>query len=144
MNSSLQPSPVYTQTPPSRTNGNAVASLVLGIGSWVIYLAVFCFNLSFGTLLTIATYGLGSLCLIPLGCISPIMWLVAVITGHIGMKRAKEENGNGRGMALAGLILGYLGLGIMLVLIITAVVLIILTGGLGFLSTLIPYYEGSY
>jgi hypothetical protein len=72
------------------------------------------------------------------------MWLIAVITGHIGMKRAKEQGGNGRGMALAGLIMGYLGLGIMLALVITAVLMLIITGGLGFLGTIIPYYENSY
>ena len=144
MSSSLPPSPIYLQAPRARSNGNAVASLVLGISSWVVYLGVFCFNMTFGTILSIATYGVGLLCLAPLGCISPIMWLIAVITGHIGMKRAKEQGGNGRGMALAGLIMGYLGLGIMLALVITAVLMLIITGGLGFLGTIIPYYENSY
>ena len=111
MNSSLVLAPLDLQTPRPRTNGNAVASLVLGISSWVIYLGIFCFNLTFGTLLTVAMYGVGLLCLLPLGCVSPIMWLAAVITGHLGMKRAKVESANGRGMALAGLIMGYFGLG---------------------------------
>lgn len=106
MNSSLPPAPLSLQEPRPRPNGKAVASFVLGIGGWIVYLGVFCFNLTFGTLLTVATYGAGALCLLPLGCISPIMWLAAIITGHLGMKRAKEESGNGRGMALAGLIMG--------------------------------------
>lgn len=133
------PSPVNDQIPAPQSNKNAVASLVLGIGGWVVYLAVFCFNITFGMLLSIVTAGMGLLCLIPLGCVSPLMWLSAVITGHIGMKKAKESNGNGRGMAISGLVTGYLGLGIMIALIILVVVLFIITGSFAFLQNIVPY-----
>lgn len=36
--------------------------------------------------------------------------LVAIITGHIALKQIKESGESGRGLAIAGLILGYAGI----------------------------------
>lgn len=70
-----------------KTAGIAIASLVLGI--------------------------LGLTCLGPLGAIP------AIICGHIGWSRIKKSGGmlQGEGLALAGLITGYVGLAIAIVLI---------------------------
>lgn len=47
--------------------------------------------------------------------------VVAVITGHMALYRIKRSRENGRGMAIAGLVLGYIGIAIIL-LIVAAVV----------------------
>lgn len=71
-----------------KTAGIAITSLVLGIVG----------------LLTIWLCGLGVLCAIP-----------AVICGHIGYARVKQSAGAlaGRGLAMAGLIMGYLSIGLL-------------------------------
>ena len=65
----------------TRTNGLAIASMVLGI-VWI--------------------YWIGS--------------ILAVIFGHISLTQIKNSNGtqSGRGMAIAGLVLGYIGIGFLL------------------------------
>lgn len=40
-----------------------------------------------------------------------VVSIVAVITGHIALSQIKRTGETGRGMALAGLILGYIGVG---------------------------------
>lgn len=48
--------------------------------------------------------------------------ILAVIFGHIAISQtSKDETLRGRGMAIAGLVLGYVGLGILLLVIIFAV-----------------------
>ena len=75
-----------------KTAGIAITSLVLGILS----------------LLTIWLCGLGVLCAIP-----------AVICGHIGYSRVKKSAGTlaGRGLAMAGLIMGYLSIGLLVAIV---------------------------
>jgi hypothetical protein len=74
--------------PPKKTNGLAIASLVLGL-AWVV---------------------VG-----PLGFFTGI---AAVITGHIARKQIREREENGGGMALAGLILGYISVVISILAVI--------------------------
>ena len=73
-----------TATPP-RTNGLAVAAMVLGI-VWV--------------------YWIGS--------------ILAVIFGHVAIAQIRGSGGTqrGRGMAIAGLVLGYVGIGLLVVAIV--------------------------
>jgi hypothetical protein len=48
----------------------------------------------------------------------PLPWsLAAVILGHIGLSQVKGERGNNRGFAVAGLVTGYIGIGLVLLLI---------------------------
>lgn len=82
------PDPAYQPAPPTataRTNGMAVAALVLGI-TWLCWV--------------------GS--------------LLAVIFGHVALKQIASSSGwqHGRGMALAGLILGYCGLALLVISIV--------------------------
>ena len=88
------PAAVATPTPPmpaaASTNGFAVASLVLGV---------------VGVVLTLA---------FRLGLISDVL---AVVFGALGMSKAREGAPNG-GLAKAGLILGLVGLGLLLLLLI--------------------------
>jgi hypothetical protein len=88
-----QPYYVQIQKPPS--NGLAITSMILGIVAIVI----------------------GVWALIPfLGLFAAVTGffpaVIAVILGHIGMVRARQINETGRGQAMAGLITGYITLGI--------------------------------
>ena len=55
--------------------------------------------------------------------------LGAVITGHIALNQIKKTGENGRGLALAGLVLGYIGLVASLIVIVFAVIFPILVLG---------------
>ena len=70
--------------------------------------------------------GVGLICLIPLGLVPYLGWIPAVVTGHMAIKQLNEEGNRerGRGMALTGLISGYLALGLTLVSCLLLVVLI--------------------
>jgi hypothetical protein len=68
------------------TSGAAVASLVLGIVGV-----------------------LGGWCMLGLPC------LIAVVLGHVAMSETKPGSKSGRGMAVAGLVLGYLFLAPMVI-----------------------------
>jgi hypothetical protein len=73
---------------PTRTNGLAIASMVLGIL-----------------------------------CVYWITSILAVIFGHIALSQIKRSNGTqtGRGMAIAGLVLGYIWLAILVVVIVVVI-----------------------
>lgn len=79
--------PVAAAAP--KTNGLAIASLVLGI-VWI--------------------YWIGS--------------ILAVIFGHVALSQIKKSNGTqgGRGMAIAGLVLGYIGLAMIVLFIVIVIV----------------------
>jgi Domain of unknown function (DUF4190)/Uncharacterised protein family UPF0547 len=72
-----------------KTNGFAIASLVLGI-VWI--------------------YGVGS--------------ILALVFGYMGRNQIDQSGGReaGRGMAVAGIVLGWIGVGILLLVIIFAIV----------------------
>jgi hypothetical protein len=67
-------------TPPKKTNGLAITSLVCGLG-WIV-----------------------------VGPLAVFTGIAAVITGHIARKQIRARDENGAGMALAGLILGYISI----------------------------------
>lgn len=79
------PAPLYQIIRQTKTNGLAIASLVLGI-VWI--------------------YWLGS--------------LLAVIFGHVALSQIGNSAGaqSGRGLAIAGVVLGYIGVGIFLLLLV--------------------------
>ncbi|HEY3194923.1 MAG TPA: DUF4190 domain-containing protein [Candidatus Dormibacteraeota bacterium] len=88
--SELLPQPVpggVTVAPATQTNTLAVVSLVTGIGSFVAHIIPFVggFTLS----------------------------VVAIITGHVARGQIKKTGEQGAGMALAGLIIGYVHLAIL-------------------------------
>ena len=53
-------------------------------------------------------------------CLGAIGAILALIFGFLGLSRAKQMNGNGKGMSIAGIILGILNL------IVTAVVIVLI------------------
>ena len=78
---------------PQRTNGLSIASLVLGILS------------------------------IPLVCSYGIVAILAIVFGHVALSQIKRSMGaqSGRGMAIAGLVCGYIGLALVVLLIVALV-----------------------
>lgn len=87
---------IYQQVIKSPSNGLAITSLVLGIIAIVI-----------GVWSFIPILGLGA------AFISFLPALIAVILGHMGLKRSTEI-GAGQGQAKTGMILGYITLGIII------------------------------
>src|SRR3989304_5133750 len=88
----------------SQNNTKALISMISGIVGWSLSILIFCFNSTFG-------------------------WLVAVVTGHLALAEIRRAEQGGRGMAIAGLVMGYLGLGLLalLILIVVAALLLGLT-----------------
>jgi hypothetical protein len=71
--------------PPPRTNGLAIASMVLGI-VWI--------------------YWIGS--------------ILALIFGYVAQKQIRERHESGGGMATAGIVLGWVGVGVLTLLVVAA------------------------
>jgi hypothetical protein len=84
----VAPSGGYVYAQPTRTNGLAIASMVLGI-LWL--------------------YWIGS--------------ILAVIFGYVAKKQIDESGGaqGGRGMAIAGIVLGWIGVATLSLVIILAI-----------------------
>lgn len=102
--------PQYTQdtqyAPPPlapTTPGLAIASLILGIAAIALFL---CCNL--------------------VGIISGIL---AVIFGHISMSRIKKQPDiyTGRGLAAAGLITGYIGISLNIIITIVGIIFLVVS-----------------
>jgi hypothetical protein len=72
-----------------------------------------------------STNGMATAALI-LGCAQFFLWILsgipAIICGHIALSQIKRTGQEGRGMAIAGLVLGYIGLVLFLAFILLIVV----------------------
>ena len=104
-----------TYSPQQRagTNGMAITSLVFAILSWLLTLILLIVNLIIIPLVTLATFGFGSLlyiCTITISCISPIGWLVGAITGNAAKSQIRQTGAEGLGMAQVGTIMSVIGL----------------------------------
>src|SRR5262249_3006363 len=64
-----------------------------------------------------------------------ILWLwgigsiLALIFGYIGLRQTRERNENGRGMAIAGVVLGWVGVAVTILVIVLAIVASASSGG---------------
>lgn len=102
--------PAQPYAAPLPTSGLAVASLITGIAGIVLSFAVF-----------------------PL-----LASLAAIITGHMALKQTRPGSAlGGRGMAIAGLILGYVGVAILALVVIVSVFSFLFIGSIGFLPFLL-------
>ena len=106
---------MQTSYPPasSKNNGNATASLVIGIISWLIFLVTLCLNWVIVPLFAVATMGVGLvvyICTIGLACISPIGWLIGTVLGNTAKSQIRQTGEGGAGMANAGFIMNLVGL----------------------------------
>jgi cytosine/uracil/thiamine/allantoin permease len=115
-------------------NKKALTSMITGIIGWVLDLLVITFSI--GALIKFETYGAGLLCLIPLACTPIILWIVAIITGHMGLSEINRSNEGGRGMSIAGLVMGYLGVGLTLLGVLSTIPIIV-GGGIAALPFLL-------
>lgn len=107
---------------PPKNNRMAIVSLTSGIIGWALGVVAPCA----GSCLGFLTLGLGTLCIAPLGCLTPIGWLVAIVTGHIAKNQIKQTGEAGDGQASVGLMMGYVGLALLVLLLCIALVVAIL------------------
>ena len=101
------PQPTYSYTPPPgfppayaakpKTNGMALASMILGILGITV-----------------------GLCLI----FFPVMPILAVIFGHIGLTQTRNTGAPGRGYAIAGLVTGYVGIALAILWLIAVAIIL--------------------
>lgn len=100
----------YGQVPPQRTgtNGFAIASLVLGIGSTVLGISSQVLGLPAVVLGLVGVYWIGS--------------ILALVFGYIAKRQIRETGESGSGLATAGIVLGWVGVGWLLVFIIVAAI----------------------
>ena len=120
--------------PASRTNGNATASLVIGIISWVLFLVTVCLNWVIVPLFAIVTLGAGLIvyiCTIGMACISPIGWLIGTILGNSAKKQIRQSGEGGASMANAGFIMNLIGLILTILSICGLIAYIALVGTAG-------------
>lgn len=104
-----------TSYPPasSRTNGNAIASLVIGIISWLIFLITLCLNWVIIPMFALVTLGAGLvfyICTFTLACVSPLGWLIGTVLGNTAKGQIRRSGEGGAGMANAGFIMNLIGL----------------------------------
>jgi hypothetical protein len=112
---------VYSPTPVVPNNRQATTSLTSGIIAWVLWLLFICFNWSIGFVMGAFTGGITSI-LCGIASYAPVIpWIIAIVTGHIGLSQIARTNEGGKGMAVAGLIMGYVGLLMTLCTIVFAV-----------------------
>ena len=83
--------PLHSQPAQAATNGMAVASLVLGITAAILGILLF-----------------------PLGIVCGIL---AIVLGFVGKGNA-AQTGVGRGMAIAGIVLGWIGVAVLVIFIV--------------------------
>lgn len=99
----------------TKKNSLATTSLVMGILGWVFALIGLCINFLIVPAATALTAGVGAflyVCTCLPVALPPIFWIVGAITGHVGKNRIQESGEAGLGMAKAGLIMSYIGLGL--------------------------------
>ncbi len=92
---SIQPAPEFPVAAAKKDSGLAIASLVCGIAAWIIFPVVAA--------------------------------IAAVVTGHLAKKEIRESGNTlgGDGMALAGLLMGYIQLGLFVLAMIIAILAIL-------------------
>ncbi|MFN2269663.1 MAG: zinc-ribbon domain-containing protein [Anaerolineae bacterium] len=112
-----QPSPAY-YPPPVQSSGAAITSLIVGIITHVLALVVACPTIA-------VTYGIGVIICTPVLLAG---WATSLITGYIGRQQIRASQGKltGDGAAVAGIILGWIGVGLTVILVVTFIILFIL------------------
>jgi hypothetical protein len=101
--------PVFSTPTAQPNNRMALTSLISGIVAWALWLLLLCFNWTIGLVFSMVTFGIAGLCFTIAGFLPVIPWAIAVVTGHVGISQIGRTGENGKGLAIAGLIMGYLG-----------------------------------
>lgn len=116
----------------------AVASLILGLVGWVLYILQWYFDLTLGILLAAFTAGISAIFVTGLDLIPIILWLAGIIAGHIALSQIKRSGGAGHSQAVWGLFLNYLGLFFSTIFIMVIITLIFAGVGVGILDKTFP------
>ena len=101
-----------TLGPTPRTNTLALASMIVGIVTWAVYLLFLCGSLVF----TLGTLGVGGLLTAPLQIlccgVALVGCIASLVMGFLGRNQIRASNGmqKGNGYALTGIILGVIGI----------------------------------
>lgn len=125
-----------------KKNSLAVTSMVMGILGWVFTLIGLCINFVIVPFFTLATAGVGAalyICTCGPAALPPIFWIIGVIMGHVSKNRITESGEAGLGMAKAGMIMSYIGLGLGLLSVCVIVILSIFGVAIPGLS--LPFLE---
>lgn len=121
-----------------KNNGLAITSMVVGILGWVFSLIGLCINFVIVPAITAITVGWGALiyiCTCMPVLIPPIFWIIGLVTGYVGRNQITETGDGGMGMAKAGIIMAYVGLGLG-ILSVCVITILMLTGAS------LPFLEG--
>jgi hypothetical protein len=103
----------------------ATVSFLSGLVGWILALLTICTNILvvMAAAVTLGIGGFLGICTAIMACISPLSWLIAIVTGHIAKGQIRQTGEAGGGSASAGLIMGYLGLGLILISVCILVIL---------------------
>ncbi len=129
------PGAVESKSGPNRL---ASTSLTLGILGWIFYLLQWCFDFTLGLILALASGGASAVCASILDFLPFVLWLIGIVSGHAALAQIKRTKAAGRGRAVWGLVLSYVGLFFTLLLIVVIVILIASGVGAGVFEKLIP------
>lgn len=80
--------------PPAKAPGLAIASMVVGISGLVLVLCLWFF---------------------------PVLPILGIVFGHVSLSTINRDGTPGRGMAITGLVTGYVGLGIGLLVLVLVI-----------------------
>jgi hypothetical protein len=120
-----------------KNNGLAITSMVMGILGWVFAMTGLCINLVIVPATTAITMGWGAflyICTcIPI-VIPPLFWIIGLVTGYVGRNQINDTGAGGMGMAKAGIIMAYVGLGLGILSICVITILLITGASLPFLE----------
>ncbi len=126
--------------PPRPVNKLATTSLTLGLTGWLMYALQGCFDLSLGLLLAGLTAGSSAICSTVLDVLPFLMWLAGIVSGHAALVRIRHNGEAGRGRAMVGLALSYLGILFILLLIALLAILLVVGVKSGWLDRLLPFH----
>ena len=116
----------------------STASLTFGILGWILYLLQWCFDLTIGLLLAVVSAGSSAICSTALDFLPLVFWLVGIVTGHVALGQIKRTGVPGRGRAIWGLLLSYIGIFLTIFFILIVIILIASGFGVGILNKIIP------
>lgn len=120
-----------------QNNGMAIASFIIGIISWLLFIILLCLNYIILPLFTLATLGAGAVfyvCTLAVGCLSPLGWLIGTIFGYTAKGQIAQAGRKASGLENAGYIINLVGLGLTLLGICGFIAYVIFVGGMGFLD----------
>ena len=100
------------------------------------------FRPALGLLLAAVTAGTSAVCSTVLDILPIALWLTGIAAGHAALNHIKQKGSPGRGRAVWGLVLGYVGLLFTILMIVLIFVLVMAGVGTGVLDKILPSFFG--